>query len=97
MTSLEEYKNSLSILENKFKTCPYDIQVQVDKVKFWLKKNIEYIEGEKKTRTFKVVKIWFVDADSEFDAVTRVGDNIPYFVSVNDKFRIGKDKLKKKE
>ena len=44
---------------------------------------------------YKVLKIWFVDADNKDAALRdkRIFDGTPDFVSVNDKFKVGKDKL----
>jgi len=46
-------------------------------------------------KTYKVVKIWYIDADNGNNALTNVVEKDPDFVSVNDKFRVGKNRLRK--
>jgi len=45
--------------------------------------------------TYKVVKIWFVKANSRNEALNSVGGKEPDFISANDKFRVGKDKTRR--
>ena len=40
---------------------------------------------------YKVVKIWFVEADDEDQALDKLKE--PVFVSVNNKFKVGEDDI----
>jgi len=41
---------------------------------------------------YKIVKIWFVEADDKEQALSNMKE--PTFVSVNDNYRVGEEKLK---